>query len=240
MYRLLKEPSMRTPIPSPHPEVRAILGNSLHPTRLARSSLIHAPGDPNDTVHLIERGRVRLYRPVQEGNDAEATRDGSREVSLCVLGGGDVFGSEALLGEQGFHDSFAEALEDTLVLSIAAPTLLAYMRNHPQLTVWLNHQLSRQRHSLDRRRRDLVFLEVSQRLAQALLQLARDDGEPNDSGMRIRGKMSHQDLAHLVGSTRETVTKILGEFRNAGLLELGYRRIVVTDVAGLEHVAVLA
>ena len=55
--------------------------------------------------------------------------------------------------------------------------------------------------------------------------------------MALRGRISHQDLAYVVGSTRETITKLLGDFRARGLLDLGYRRIVVTDLAGLENAA---
>jgi CRP/FNR family transcriptional regulator, cyclic AMP receptor protein len=229
---------MRTTIISPHPEIRAALGNSLHPTRLARASLIHAPGDPNDTVHFLEKGRVRLYRlaPAERAQEEGLTR----EINLTVLDAGDIFGEEALLGTLGFHDSFAEALEDTLVMSIAAPTLLANMRNNPTLAQTIVAQLARQQGGLEQRLSDLVFLEVSQRLAQALLRLARDDGEAEAAGIRIKSKMSHQDLAHLIGSTRETVTKILGEFRHAGLLALGYRCITLTDVAGLEHAALVS
>ena len=100
----------------------------------------------------------------------------------------------------------------------------------------LTEQITRQTRGVQERLAGLVFMEVSQRLALALLALAEREGTwPEGGVLALRERVSHQDLAHVVGSTRETITKLLGDFRARGLLDLGYRRIILTDRAGLIH-----
>jgi CRP-like cAMP-binding protein len=209
-------------------EARAALQGALRPVRLDRGDIVHHPEDPADAVYLVERGRIRLYR----------IGDGAREVSLAVCGPGEVFGEAALAArELERYDCYAEALEASAVQTVSGEALTALLREHPTVSVALSAQFARQLKAVHSRLADMVFLEVSQRLAQALLRLAREFGEPDRHGTRLRSRVSHQDLAHIVGSTRETVTKILGEFKARGYLELGYRRIVLTDLSGLRHAA---
>ena len=209
-------------------EARAALQSAMRPLKLDRGDIVHHPEDPADAVYVVERGRVRLYR----------IGDGAREVSLAVCGPGEIFGEAALAARDlERYDCYAEALEATTLQVLSGGTLAMLLREQPTVSVALSAQFARQLKTIQSRLADMVFLEVSQRLAQALLKLARDFGEPDRNGTRLRGRVSHQDLAHIVGSTRETVTKILGEFKARGYLELGYRRIILTDLVGLRHAA---
>ncbi|ADV67636.1 Crp/Fnr family transcriptional regulator [Deinococcus maricopensis] len=193
----------------------------------SRGSLLYHSEDAADTLFLLSKGYVRLYR----------LGSGAREVTVNVHGPGDLLGTGAVAPGRAYGLD-AEAMEDTEALLLGGELLRDLVRAHPTLGVALSAQLTRQTRSLQERLTHLVFLEVSQRLALALLDLAVQSGGDLTAGpVALSNRISHQDLAHLVGSTRETITKLLGEFKARGILDLGYRRIVIMDEAALRAAA---
>ncbi|RJF71568.1 MULTISPECIES: Crp/Fnr family transcriptional regulator [Deinococcus] len=191
--------------------------------RWSRGELLFHPEDPAETLYLLTGGVVRLYR----------LGASAREVTLDVHGPGSLLGVSALLSGQRY-DMYAESMDDTEALCLGQELLQRASQASPAIAVALTEQVTRQMRGVHERLSGLVFLEVSQRLALSLLTLAEREGDWSPSGtLALRDRVSHQDLAHMVGSTRETITKLLGDFRNRGLLDLGYRRIILTDRAGL-------
>ena len=248
-------------------EARAAVLSSARTLQWSRGSLLHHSDDVAEAAFALTGGHVRLYR----------LGSGAREVTVSVHGQGEVLGM-ATLTPGGSYGLYAEAMDDVEALVLGGDNLRGLIRQHPDMAVALTAQVAKQTRSLQERLSQLVFLEVSQRLALALLQLAHETtsqdrtapeqtiqdhaaqshvtqshvtqshvtqarpetartGASQASPVALRGRISHQDLAYVVGSTRETITKLLGDFRARGLLDLGYRRIVVTDLAGLEDAA---
>ncbi|WP_407538779.1 Crp/Fnr family transcriptional regulator [Deinococcus radiomollis] len=211
-------------------EARAAVLSSARTLQWSRGSLLHHSDDVAEAAFALTGGHVRLYR----------LGTGAREVTVSVHGQGEVLGM-ATLTPGANYGLYAEAMDDVEALVLGGDNLRQLIRQHPDTAVALTAQVARQTRSLQERLSQLVFLEVSQRLALALLQLAQEssaEGASESGGpVALRGRISHQDLAYVVGSTRETITKLLGDFRGRGLLDLGYRRIVVTDLAGLQSAA---
>ena len=211
-------------------EARAAVLSSARTLQWSRGSLLHHSDDVAEAAYALTGGHVRLYR----------LGSGAREVTVSVHGQGEVLGM-ATLTPGVSYGLYAEAMDDVEALVLGGDNLRQLIRQHPDMAVALTAQVARQTRSLQERLSHLVFLEVSQRLALALLQLAHesspDTAAAEGGPVALRGRISHQDLAYVVGSTRETITKLLGDFRGRGLLDLGYRRIVVTDLAGLQHAA---
>ncbi|WP_309570236.1 Crp/Fnr family transcriptional regulator [Deinococcus sp.] len=189
----------------------------------SRGGLLFHPEDAAETLFIVMRGSVRLYR----------LGSGAREVTLDVHGPGDLLGVSSL--RQGApYGMYAEAMDEAEALLLGQDVLARVRQSQPSVAVALGEQLTRQTRGVQERLSGLVFLEVSQRLALALLNLAeREGGWPPGGTLALKDRVSHQDLAHVVGSTRETITKLLGDFRSRGLLDIGYRRIVLTDRDGL-------
>ncbi|MDO4244526.1 MAG: Crp/Fnr family transcriptional regulator [Deinococcus sp.] len=205
-------------------EVQAQLVAAGRPGRWSRGGVLFRPEDPASVLHLLTRGTVRLY----------CLGSSAREITLDVHGPGAVLGIAALGGTVGeVYGMYAEAVDEVETLHVAPDTLSRLFALYPTLLPALTEQLTRQTRSVHERLTGLVFLEVSQRLALTLLALAEREGEWESGTLALKERISHQDLAHSVGSTRETITKLLGDFRARGLLDLGYRRIVLTDKAGL-------
>ncbi len=211
-------------------EARAAVLSSARTLQWSRGSLLHHSDDVAEAAYALSGGHVRLYR----------LGSGAREVTVSVHGQGEVLGM-ATLTPGATYGLYAEAMDDVEALVLGGDNLRGLIRQHPDMAVALTAQVAKQTRNLQERLSQLVFLEVSQRLALALLQLAHESSPEvaaDGSGpVALRGRISHQDLAYVVGSTRETITKLLGDFRGRGLLDLGYRRIVVTDVSGLQHAA---
>ena len=210
-------------------EARAAVLSSTRTLQWSRGSLLHHSDDVAEAAYALTGGHVRLYR----------LGSGAREVTVSVHGQSEVLGM-ATLTSGGTYGLYAEAMDDVEALVLGGDNLRGLIRQHPDMAVALTAQVARQTRSLQERLSQLVFLEVSQRLALALLQLAHESSPasaPESGPVALKGRISHQDLAYVVGSTRETITKLLGDFRGRGLLDLGYRRIVVTDLSGLQHAA---
>ncbi len=205
---------MGSPLSRLSEEARREVMRLARPFRLRRGEVLFYPQDPAHTVYLVEEGLVRLFLLGQK--DEEAT--------LAVLGPGGVLGEAAFLG--GAYGAYAEPLVYTEGISFPGRELALMVQRNPEVArLFLELSLGRLKET-ERRLAELRFLSVSARLAQALLRHFPDGEVP----------LSHQDLAALVGATRETVTKLLGEWALRGVLELGYRKIQVVDKEGLARI----
>jgi CRP-like cAMP-binding protein len=198
---------------------------SLH--QFSEKQVIYMPSDPRARLYGIISGRVKLAEVSPEG----------KELVLCVLGKGDLFG-ELCLFDKGPHSTLASAIEDSRIFTIKCSDLANFMAEDPALVKALGKHVGEKIRLLEQKLSELVFKDVSQRLAGLLLDLAHDYGKKLPSGEQvIEMKITHQDLAGLIGSTRETTTTTLNQFREKGLIDFRRREIVVRDIEGLESAA---
>jgi CRP/FNR family transcriptional regulator len=189
----------------------------------------HAPGeriDAADAVWLVLSGRLRLYRPAGEG----------RELTLAVLREGDAFGDAA--AERGDrHAEAAEVLDDAVLARLEQPQLEQAMASSARFGInLLRHHAGRLRQSEAQLER-LAFSPVPERLAATLNGLMTRYGERTAEGVRIDGRYTHAQLAAMIGTSRETLTKALGELRDAGMVDVRERVLVVRDPVALREAA---
>jgi len=202
------------------PEARAEAERVFHPFAAHRGSYVCYPEDEARTLYYVIDGWIRLF---QLGPQEE-------EITLTVLGAGEIFGEGALLSKERYN-VFAEPLVECELLSASREDLIRLTSRFPEAQSAFVFLLSRRLRKAEERLRDLRFKEVLPRLAKALL-AAMHKGE---EGLEVT--LSHQDLAHLAGSTRETITKVLGELAMDDTIELGYRRILVLQPEALKEVS---
>ncbi len=195
--------------------------------RFAEKQVIYMPSDPRARLYAVLSGRVKLTQVSPEG----------KELVLCVLGKGDVFG-ELCLFDEGPHSTLATALEDAEIFTVKCSDLAKFMAEDPALVTALGKHVGERIRTLEQKLSDLVFKDVAQRLASLLVDLAHDYGEKTESGEHvIEMKITHQDLAGLIGSTRETTTTTLNQFRDKGLIDFRRGQIIVRDIRRLEKAA---
>lgn len=182
-----------------------------------RGRVIYRPGETNAALFLLKKGRVQIARESADG----------RRLITAVLSPGTFFGEMALIGQRFPQDSMAEAVEDALICVLSRRDLEDLIMKFPRVGLRFLEQVSARLLETEAIVEDFAFKSVPGRLAAALLRLL--DSSPDDT---IR--LSHQELAHMIGTYRETVTLALSGFRDQGLVELGRRRIHVLDKHAVE------
>jgi CRP-like cAMP-binding protein len=185
-----------------------------------RGQVLYAPRQTGEVLFLLKRGTVRIYRLSPEG----------RKLTLATLGPGSVFGEMSLVG-QGMYDSFAEAAEESTLCAMTRSDVERLLLTKPVVALRFLRVLGEQLLEARRELEDLAFKGVPARLASLLLRLTEKSGDNTLSGL------THQELAEMAGTLRETTTEALNHFKGAGLIDIGRMRIVVLDREGLLAVA---
>jgi CRP-like cAMP-binding protein len=183
--------------------------------------LFYAPDDEGDQIYFLRRGRLRIYKLSLEG----------RALTLLILEPIAVFG-EMALAEEWRHDSFAEAMTDCEVGQLSRPDLRRILADYPPVAMRLMTVMTTRLRAMERKLADIAFKSVPQRLATVLLSLAAPQPS-GDSSPPVVVRYTHQQLAEMIGSYRETVTKTIGEFREAGLIRVDGEVIALIDQARL-------
>jgi CRP-like cAMP-binding protein len=187
-----------------------------------RRHVFFISGDPGDQVFFIATGRVKISR---------VTRDG-KELTLAYRSAGDCFGELCLVGG-GPREEMAEAMEDTTVVSIPRDAFNSMLERDGRAAYLFARSMCERRRELENKVEDLVFKDVNAKLAELLLRLSEEHGIADDHGTKVRVKITHQEMANLIGSTRETVSLTLSQFKRSGLIDNDGRKVIVTDHEGL-------
>jgi len=187
--------------------------------KFPRKALIYLPTDESEAVLLLAKGRVKICNFTVDGKQAVFT----------LIEPGELFGELAVI-DSGERDEYAEAIEDSLVILIPRDEMQRLMETHPKVTLGITRLLGLRRKLMQRRLNHLMFHSNRERLVLLLLELTERYGKNSGDGVRLDLKLSHQDLANLIGSTRESVTVAMGELQAAGLLRHARRQIVLLDI----------
>lgn len=187
-------------------------------TTCSRGTVFYTPGETGEVLFILKQGRVSLYRMTAEG----------KKLVTATVEPGTVFGEMSLIG-QGMVDSFAEAADDCTLCVMSRIDVERLLRDHPSVSIRLLELLARRLDEAEERLADVAYKSVPARIATTLLRLSGDDGAPV--------RLSHQDIADMVGTYRETATRILNEMRSEGLVELRRMLIEIVDQDGLEKLA---
>ena len=188
--------------------------------RFGPKDIIFTPGDPDDQLYFLLSGTVRLYKIY--GDYKEAT--------TALLKDGGVFGKLSLV-EGRWQDVFAEAVTESRVAGVQKASLERVIKSNPGFALRLFSSLSERLRQSDEVIESLLHREVSTRLATLLINLSDRFGE--EDGTIIGVRLTHQDLANMIASTREAVSKVMSEFQREGVIETRSRRIAVLDRGAL-------
>jgi len=190
--------------------------------RVGRGAVILRRGDPNGGMLVIMTGRVRISAVSEDG----------KEVTLGVLGAGEVLGEMSLLdGEPCSADVTAQ--EDCSLLVIERGQFLTLLRANSDLCLRLMSFLSRRLRRANAALEDMALLDLPTRLGRLLSRLAADYGVPVRSGTRIEVRLSQKDLSTLVGASREKVNRQIRLWEEAGVLAKDSGRMVIADAQAL-------
>ncbi len=197
----------------------AELLRSMEPVHLERGEQVFAEGDPGDRVYVVRSGKIKLVRRWPDG----------RENLLAVLGPGEMFG-ELSLFDPGPRTSSARAVSESDLVALNHEEMMAWLQRRPEVAKHLLQALAQRLRRTNVALADLVFTDVPGRVAKALLDLSRRFGRPIADGLLVAHDLTQEELAQLVGASRETVNKALADFASRGWLRLEARAVVLHDV----------
>ncbi|MBW8807157.1 MAG: Crp/Fnr family transcriptional regulator [Catenulisporales bacterium] len=205
-------------------DAAASLRASMNEIELARGEVLFQEGDPGDSLYVVLRGKIKLGRTSGDG----------RENLVAVLGPGEMFG-ELSLFDPGPRSAGATALVDSTLLGLSSDELTPWLASRPDVARALLRAIARRLRRTNDSMSDLVFSDVPGRVAKALLDLSARFGTPAEDGIHVAHDMTQEELAQLVGASRETVNKALADFAGRGWLRLEARAVVLTNVERLSQ-----
>jgi len=184
----------------------------------SRGEIILNQEDEGDSLFVIIKGRVKIFLMAEDG----------REVILSIMKPGDFFGEMSLLDGKP-RSASASALEPSELLVLKRDGFVSVVTVSPSIALKIMFEMSGRLRSADERIGSLSLLDVYGRVARVLLQLARSEGKPCPEGIVIESLPTHHDIASMVGSSRETVSRVLGDLSRRGYLTLTGRKAVIHE-----------
>jgi CRP/FNR family transcriptional regulator, cyclic AMP receptor protein len=197
---------------------------SMTPVHLPRGQTVFQEGERGDRLYIIGSGKVKLGRRSTDG----------RENLLSILGPGEMFG-ELSLFDPGPRTASATAVADAQLYELGHAELIEWLERYPAVAKHLLEALARRLRRTNEALADLVFADVPGRVAKALLDLSTRFGQPVDDGLRVAHDLTQEELAQLVGASRETVNKALADFAARGWVRREGRAIVLLDLQRLQR-----
>jgi CRP-like cAMP-binding protein len=205
------------------PEALEGLAGTMRARRFKRGEVIFHIGDPGDALFVIVSGEVKISLPSDTGEEA----------ILATLRAGDVFGELALL-DGAPRSASATAISATETVVLPRDRFRELIATEAGVRDALLAAIAGELRRLTTHVEELHFLDITGRLAARLVRLAQEGGTTlPDGGTRLRNNITQGDLAAMVGCTRQSVNKLLGQFTDDGLLRLEREGIVITDLDGL-------
>jgi CRP-like cAMP-binding protein len=210
----------RAPLFTALDEAAAVsLRASMDSVKIAKGSILFKEGDDGEHLYVIIDGKLKLGTSSGDG----------RENLLSILGPGEMFG-ELSLFDPGPRTSTATAVTDAKLLSLSHEKVIPWLKQNPEVSLQLLTRLSQRLRRTNEAVGDLVFSDVPGRVAKALIDLGDRFGKTTPEGLLVNHDLTQEELAQLVGASRETVNKALADFAGRGWLKLDGRSVLITDV----------
>ncbi len=192
--------------------------------KLSRGEHVFLEGDQGDRLYVVLDGKIKLTRAATDG----------RESLWSVLGPGEMFGELSLFDPRP-RTSTASAVTDATVAALGDEALRPWLMERPDVAMHMLRALARRLRRVNDVTADLVFTDVPGRVAKNLLDLAERFGERDNAGLHVHHDLTQEELAQLVGASRETVNKALADFAARGWLQISARSVLILDTERLRR-----
>lgn len=192
-----------------------------------KGEYIYLPEEFSDKIFFLTEGSVKIG----------SYSDSGKEITKAILTKGEVFGELSIIGETTRRD-FALATEDTMVCILTVEEIKSMMREHSGLSLFLMKIMGSRVLEMEQRLESLVFKDSRTRVIDFLKDLAAKKGQRVGYETLVRNFLTHQDIANLTATSRQTVTTVLNELRNKNILIFNRRRLLIRDMDKLAAEAV--
>jgi len=203
------------------------IGHATTMTHCHPRQVIMSPDDPPDRIHLLKQGKVRVYRVTPDG----------KQLTLDIYDKGTILGDMRLLGQDRVPEAYAETIDAAVICTITPDELRRLVQRYPVIGVNIITFLSQRLQEAERELEAMAYQRVGQRLARKLIDLAQRFGVETVRGTLIQARLTQQELAEMIGTTRETLAHTLGDFRRRGLLDTKRHQVLIRDAERLAELA---
>ncbi|MDX8411191.1 MAG: Crp/Fnr family transcriptional regulator [Mariprofundaceae bacterium] len=200
----------------------AVLDKESRMLECRRGRSLYLPGDPANQVYILKQGLVKISKLTEDG----------KKVTLEILSPGTIFGGLPGKGSGG-QEELAEVMDDGLICVLSRRDFEYLMERFPMLYARLSKLVGLRLAKIEQKLSDLLFKDIEHRLAQLFLELIKEFGVDDARGKLIRVKLTHQEVANLIGATRESVSVNIGAWRRSGWLITDGKRFILPDAEGL-------
>lgn len=202
----------------------AALRGAMKREHFTRGDVVFDEGDQGDKLYAVIEGKIKIARTAADG----------RESLQTVVGPGEMFGELSLFDPRP-RTAGAVAITDSVLASLAHDALRPWITQHSDVAVQLLQALVQRLRRTNDVMADLVFSDVPSRVAKTLLNLAERFGQSSSEGIHVAHDLTQEELAQLVGASRETVNKALADFSGRGWIRIESRAVVIKDIDGLSR-----
>ncbi|MDT5173274.1 MAG: family transcriptional regulator, cyclic receptor protein [Mycobacterium sp.] len=198
------------------------LTQQLQPVDFPPGYMVFAEGEPGDRLYIVVSGKVKVGR----------CSPGGGQNLLTIMGPSDMFG-ELSIFDPGPRTSTATTITDVRAVSMDRDALRVWIADRPEITGQLLRVLARRLRRTNNDMADLIFTDVPGRVAKQLLQLEQQFGTREGGAMRVTHDLTQEEIAQLVGASRETVNKALADFAHRGWIQLEGKSVLICDAERL-------
>jgi len=178
----------------------------------SKKEIIYFPEDASNTIYFLKMGKIKIYRLSEDG----------KTTTLQLLGPGEIFGESAILG-QDTHDNIAEVVEDAVVCAIDKRDFQDLMEKSSKLTMSVNKFIGWRLRKIQAHVEDLVFKNASLRITSFLHRYVETFGKKMVDGWMVRPFLTHQEIADLTATARQTVNQVLNELAERDVIKFSRR-----------------
>lgn len=190
----------------------------------SKKEIIYFPEDASNTIYFLKTGKIKIYRLSEDG----------KTTTLQLLGPGEIFGESAILG-QDTHDNIAEVVEDAVVCAIDKNDFQMLMEKSSKLTLSVNKFIGFRLRKIQAHVEDLVFKSAKQRITAFLHRYVETFGKKMVDGWMVRPFLTHQEIADITATARQTVNQVLNELAEDDVIKFSRRYLQLKgDIDQLE------
>jgi CRP/FNR family cyclic AMP-dependent transcriptional regulator len=203
------------------------IGHATTMTHCNAGQRIMSPDDSPERIHILKKGKVRVYRVTPDG----------KQLTLDIYDKGTILGDMSLLGQEPIPEAFAETLDEAVICTISPEEMRKLVERYPVIGVNIISYLSGRLRDAEAELESMAYQRVGQRLARKLMDLSSRFGVKTSRGTLIEARLTQQELAEMIGTTRETLAHTLADFRRRGLLDTEKHQVLIRDAEQLMDIA---
>lgn len=203
----------------------AAIDRASPPRTFSSGELVFSQSQPVTALFILKAGRIRVFR----------VTEGGKELTIAILDPGAVFGEMLLVGQR-MYDNYAEAIETSVICQLSVDQVEEHLLSNPKVAVKISRLLGEQVARLEERLTDMALRPLAARAASTLLKIAESEPKSRFSNS-LSVRLTHEQLAGLLGVTREATSKTMSDLASHHLIRQGRGGIIIEDLSGLRQIA---